>query len=414
MVMFLANRLARFEEYPSRLTPWLSIEAAEQSRAWLKDWDQLSTSPTPLWELPSTARRLGVARLCVKDESHRSPLGSFKALGASVAMVRLIQRLRHEQGWSFESLIAGRHAAQLRDFTVITASDGNHGRSLAGAARSLGCRCVIVLHAGVNAEREQAIRHLGAETVRVSGNYDDSVDEAARLGARNGWHVVSDTSWEGYEEVPRDVMRGYGTIAAEIIEQTAARSAVASPFSHVFLQAGVGGLAAGVASYLWEFYGAARPRFVIVEPIEADCLYQTALSGKPAVASGSTDSIMAGLACGKVSPLAWRILERVADYFVTVEEEESPKAMRQLAAGNDGEVPIVAGETGAAGFAGVLRARGELPSSGIGLGPQSSLLVINTEGATAPGVYAQLVGETAESVRRRQDAWLAQRARSIS
>jgi diaminopropionate ammonia-lyase len=412
--MFLANKLARFEEYPSRLTPWLSIEAAEQSRAWLKDWDRLSKSPTPLWELPSTAKRLGVARLCVKDESARSPLGSFKALGASVATVRLLQRLRHEQGWSFESLIRGRHAAELRDFTVITASDGNHGRSLAGVAKSLGCRCVIVLHAGVNAERDQAIRDLGAETVRVSGNYDDAVEEAARLAALNGWHVVSDTSWEGYEEVPRDVMRGYGTIAAEIIEQAGARRGMASPFSHIFLQAGVGGLAAGVASYLWEFHGPARPRFVIVEPIEADCLYQTALFGKPAVASGSTDSIMAGLACGKVSPLAWRILERVADYFVTVEDEQSPKAMQHLAAGNEGDVPIVAGETGAAGMAGVLTVQRDASGSEIGIGPRSSLLVINTEGATAPGVYAQLVGEPAESVRRRQNAWVAQRARPIS
>lgn len=156
---------------------------------------------------------------------------------------------------------------------------------LAAAAQTLGCRCVIVLHANVSHEREQAIAAYGAEIVRIAGNYDESVEEAAHRAAVNGWHVVSDTSYDGYEDIPRDVMQGYGTIAAEIVAQS--DSLPNRPaYTHVFLQGGVGGLAAGLVSYLWERHGEHRPRFIVVEPRQADCLYQSALAGYAARADG--------------------------------------------------------------------------------------------------------------------------------
>lgn len=295
-------------------------------------------------------------------------------------------------------LMAGDYRRELGGFTVISATDGNHGRALAAAAQALGCRCVIVLHARVSTEREQAIAAYGAEIVRIAGNYDASVAEAARLATENGWQVVSDTSYAGYEDIPRDVMQGYAVLAAEAVEQAAG-----GRFTHVFLQGGVGGLAAGVASYLWELQGEARPVFVIVEPRQADCLFQSARTGEPVSATGAVDSVMAGLACGETSPLAWRFLRPCADWFMTIEDAEAVAAMRVLAVGGEHDLPIVAGESGVAGLAGLMAlCREPALAERAGLDAASRVLVINTEGDTAPSVYDSLVGESGRSVRDRQ------------
>lgn len=383
----------------------MSIERAQESRRWLSAWSGIARYSTPLHDLPDMAQKLGVARLSVKDESVRSPLGSFKALGAPIALVRQILRLYPDLEPA--AILTGRYADLLKSYTVISATDGNHGKGLAAAARDAGCRCVIVLHANVSIEREQAIAVFGAEIVRIQGNYDESVEEAARLSAAHGWQVVSDTSYEGYEDIPRDVMQGYGTIAAEIVEQTGARPNDVGAFTHVFLQGGVGGMAAGLVSYLWEYQGAQRPRFIVVEPAQADCLLQSAIQGRAAKASGSVDSVMAGLACGETSPLAWKFLEPSVDHFMTIEDDQAVEAMRDLAAGSDKDIPIVAGESGTAGLAALKVLHGDANLlAKLGLNAQSRVLIVNTEGATAPKVYEELVGESAESVRKRQAASL--------
>ncbi|KAB2902730.1 MAG: diaminopropionate ammonia-lyase, partial [Burkholderiaceae bacterium] len=350
--MLTTNPRATRAAYPSELQSIMSRERAHESRTWLAPWGGLLPGPTPLHGLPGLAARLGVASVHLKDESVRSPLASFKALGAPIALVRLVLRLW--PGLEPLGVLAGRHARQLEGLTVTSATDGNHGRALAAAAQSAGCRCVVVLHAQVSTEREQAIADFGAQIVRIAGNYDDSVAEAARLAAQHGWHVVSDTSYDGYEEIPRDVMQGYGILAAEIAEQTQALAGQPGAFTHVFLQGGVGGMAAGVASYLWELHGAQRPHLAVVEPRQADCLYQSALQGRPARATGAVDSVMAGLACGETSPLAWRFLEQSIDTFLAVEDEDAVEAMRWLAMGVDGDMPVVAGESGVAGLAGLI------------------------------------------------------------
>ncbi|MCG5072680.1 diaminopropionate ammonia-lyase [Paraburkholderia tagetis] len=418
--MPIANpRAAR--SYPETLRAILNMKSGDESRAWLSNWALINAEPTPLWDLPHAAAQLGIARLAVKDESLRSPLGSFKALGAPIALMRLIVRLWPTHDIDPKALIEGRNRELVSNLTVISATDGNHGKALAAAAQSIGCHCVIVLHANVSAEREQAIAAYGARIVRIAGNYDESVEHAAQLAKTNGWHVVSDTSYEGYEAIPRDVMQGYGTIAAEIIEQSCA-AASEPAFTHVFLQGGVGGLAAGVASYLWEHYGANRPRFIVVEPRQADCLYQSALAGRAAKATGSVDSVMAGLACGEASPLAWQILQACVDDFMLIEDDDAVAAMRTLAAvavastgagtdaGTDADtdVPIVSGESGAAGLAGLAKLmRDPALARAVGLGAQSRVLLISTEGATAPGVYAELVGVPAETVAARRNEWTA-------
>ena len=402
--MLINNPRAMRAPYPAELAEIMSVAQAHQSRQWLAPWPGITPGATPLIDLPDAAQRLGLARLALKDESMRSPLGSFKALGAPVALVRQILRLH--PAWEPTAILDGRYAAQLADYTVISATDGNHGRGLAAAARDAGCRCVIVLHAHVSDEREQAIAAQGAQIVRLAGNYDESVQEAAHLAAANGWQVISDTSYAGYEDIPRDVMQGYGTIAEEVVEQTGGRAGQPGAFTHVFLQGGVGGLAAGVASYFWEFHGAQRPRFLVVEPAQADCLLQSAIQGRPARATGSVDSVMAGLACGETSPLAWRFLEPCVDTFMTIEDDQAVAAMRVLAQGSERDRPTLAGESGVAGLAGLQALRTDAAlSAQAGLDEHSRVLLISTEGATAPATYAELVGESAASVLRRQAAW---------
>ncbi|MBV4477718.1 diaminopropionate ammonia-lyase [Pseudomonas botevensis] len=401
--MLIANPKATRQPYPDSLKSVMNIEKAGESRQWLSRWARLNAGATPLYSLPDLAHELGVAQFLVKDESVRSELGSFKALGAPVALVRLILRTFPEQCFDPRGLLDGKYAAALADFTVISATDGNHGKGLAAAAQSIGCRCVIVIHAHVSVEREEAIAAYGAQIIRIEGNYDESVAEAAALAMRNDWIVVSDTSYEGYEVIPRDVMQGYGTLAAEIIE------AAAPVFTHVFLQGGVGGLAAGVSSYFWEHDGKERPIFVMVEPQQADCLFQSALAGKASSATGSVDSVMAGLACGETSALAWRFLEPCVDFFMTISDGEAVAAMRRLAAGSERDIPLVAGESGVAGLAGLVRLVRDGRAADVGLDANSRVLIISTEGATAPGVYAELVGESATAVLARQTAWVLKR-----
>lgn len=399
--MLITNPRAERTPYPAELRAILSIDKARQSRQWLSRWRKIAPGATPLRDLPDLADKLQIARFSVKDESARSPLGSFKALGAPAALVRQILRLH--PGIDPHGVLAGRYADRLKNYTVVSATDGNHGRGLAAAARDAGCYCVIVLHAHVSEEREKAIAAYGAQIVRIAGNYDESVQEAARLSATHGWQVVSDTSYEGYEDIPRDVMQGYGTIAAEIVEQTATQPGTAGAYTHVMLQGGVGGMAAGLISYLWEHQGANRPRFIVVEPAQADCLMQSAIQGRPARATGSVDSVMAGLACGETSPLAWRFLETSVDHFTLIEDEEAIEAMRVLAQGSDKDIPIVAGESGVAGLAALRRLRSDAAlSEQAGLDAQSRVLIINTEGATAPSVFQQLVGASADEILQRQ------------
>lgn len=407
-MLFLNPRATR-ADYPAELSAIMNIAQAHQSRQWLSSWRGIHRPATPLYDLPDAAARCQVGRLCLKDESVRSPLGSFKALGAPIALVRQILRLHPD----FEpaAILTGRYAEALRGYTVISATDGNHGRGLAAAAQDAGCRCVIVLHAHVSPEREQAIAAYGADIVRIAGNYDESVQEAARLAAAHGWQVIADTSYDGYEDIPRDVMQGYGAIAEEIVEQTSAQRGRAGAFTHVFLQGGVGGMAAGLASYFWEYHGPQRPCFISVEPAQADCLLQSAIQGRPAKATGTVDSVMAGLACGETSPLAWRFLQPCVDAFMTIEDEQAIEAMRTLAQGSERDTPIVVGESGVAGLAALEWLRSDPQrSEQVGLTAESRVLIISTEGATAPREYTRLVGQSAEQVLQRQQAWQAAHA----
>jgi diaminopropionate ammonia-lyase len=253
---------------------------------------------------------------------------------------------------------------------------------------------VIFVHGGVSRARVAAIERYGAEVRRVAGNYDDSVRHAARVAAERGWTVVSDTSYAGYTDIPRDVMQGYAVLAHEALEQMRGE-----PPTHVFVQGGVGGLAAAVAAYFWERFGARRPHLTVIEPDRADCLLRSARAGSPQSVGGDLDTVMAGLACGEPSLLAWQILRCAADAFASIPDDAALDAMRRLAAPPAADPPIVGGESGVAGLAGLIALASDSGARArLGLGAASSVFVIGSEGDTDPELYARIVGRTAAQV----------------
>jgi diaminopropionate ammonia-lyase len=278
---------------------------------------------------------------------------------------------------------------------VTCATDGNHGRSVAWGAQLFGCRCVIYIHATVSEGRRAAIARYGAEVIRVPGNYDDSVRHADAQAQAHGWTVVSDTTYEGYRDIPIDVMHGYGVMSREVVAQLGGE-----PPTHVFVQAGVGAFAASVAAVFWQAWGPRRPRLVVVEPLRADCHLQSALAGHPVAVTGDLDTVMAGLACGEVSPAAWEIVSTAADAFVAVDDRYALDGVRAFATPTGGDPAIVSGETGATGLAALLAAK-EHPGLRelLGLDAGSRVLLLGSEGDTDPEIYRRITGRTAEEVR---------------
>jgi len=390
---FIVNSTRTKGAYPEALKATLSHTGYVRAASVISSWP--GYAPTPLASLSTLAARLGVASVRYKDEGGRFGLGSFKALGGAYAVFRLLAtELRQRDGSVDEAaLAAGRLKDAVKDMTVCCATDGNHGRSVAWGARVFGARAVIFIHATVSERRADAIRHYGAEVVRTSGNYDDSVREADRTAAANGWFVVSDTSYPGYTDVPRDVMQGYSVMVAEAL------GALDAPPTHIFIQGGVGGLAAAIIAHLWEAYGADTPAIVVVEPDKAACLYESARAGRPTAVTGDLDTVMAGMACGEPSVIAWPLLEGGASAFMTIPDEAALAAMRLLASGAAGAT-IVGGESGVAGLAGLMVAAGRPDwRQALGLNTASRVLLFGSEGDTDPDLYARIVGRTGDAVR---------------
>lgn len=390
---FVANAAAS-GAYPDALKPTLSLAGYARARDVIAHWP--GYAETPLVALPALAAALGVAAVAYKDEGGRFGLGSFKALGGAYAVFRLLAaELEKRTGQPVDTglLAAGKLGDLTKDITVTCATDGNHGRSVAWGARLFGAKAVIFIHATVSEGRAEAIRRYGAEVVRTAGNYDDSVREADRSAKENGWFVVSDTSYPGYVDVPRDVMQGYSVMVAEALAKEP------NP-THVFIQGGVGGLAAAVTAQLWETLGDRRPMIVVVEPDQAACLYESAKAGKPTVVEGALDTIMAGLACGEPSLIAWPILAGGVSAFMAIPDSAAADAMRLLASGTAGAT-IVGGESGVAGLAGLLvAANNPAWRAALKLDASSRVLLFGSEGDTDPGLYAEIVGKSGDAVRK--------------
>ena len=374
----------------------LDYETCSRARTAITSWTPYA--PTPLHNLRGFADEIGIAQLFYKDEATRFGLGSFKALGGAYAVLHSVaQEISKQRGTEtdIEALMAGHLNEVAGEITVVTATDGNHGRSVAWGAKNVGCKCIIYMHAEVSPGRQSAVEAFGAQVVRVAGDYGESVRKAAQDAESNNWLLVSDTAWPGYTDIPRSVMAGYTVMSTEAMNQL---PTTVTP-THVFVQGGCGGLAGAVCVDLWHRYESQRPLFVVVEPVPADCLFQSAVAGQLVNISVTRESIMGGLSCGEVSLLGWDILESGADHFLTIEDDAIGPLMKRLAQGTSDDPRIVAGEAAVAGLAGCIAACADTDlRQNLDLNENSSVLVFGTEGATDPTVYRQLVGSVAEDV----------------
>lgn len=340
-------------------------------------------APTPLRRATETARRLGIAEVLVKDESSRLGLPSFKLLGASWAVYRA---LVHQLGVGPEEVPSlpelNEAIGPLRPLTLSAATDGNHGRAVARIAAMLELSARIYVPRGTAAARIDAIAAEGASVAVVDGNYDEAVGHSAR-DADERCLVISDTSWEGYEDVPRWVIDGYSTIFSELEAQLGQHRP-----DVVFVPIGVGALAAAAVQHFWTTL-APRPWIAGVEPVSGACVFESVAAGEMLTIGHSQNSMMAGLNCATPSAVAWPLVSRGIDVYLAVDDRRVPDAMRLLA--GDG---ITAGETGAASLAGLLRAldaRDPSAKTALELGADTRVLLLCTEGATDPSHYAEVI-----------------------
>ncbi len=360
---------------------------------------------SPLKSLPNLAHMLGLGGIWVKDESSRLALSSFKVLGGSYAIYRTLKQmlgLNEHDEIPFSELTSPEFKQKVGDITFASATDGNHGRGVAWSAKAMGFRAVIYVHKFTSQARIRAIESNGAQVVVVDGTYDDAVRQVNEDAQRNGWVVVSDTSWEGYVDVPRWVMQGYTTMFSEAQEQLAAQGIVKP--THLFMQAGVGALAASGIGFYNALFGADDPYAVVVEPDLAACLYQSieAADGKPHAFPGDLNTIMAGLACGEPSPLAWDVLRDCVDVFIKCPDYVAAKGMRVYGMPLRGDPLIVSGESGAVTL-GALTFIMELPELAelrerLDLNQDSQVLLVNSEGNTDPNHFRRVVWDGADPV----------------
>ena len=372
-----------------------NITKAEEVRRFHRSFPMYA--PTPLAVLPETAKMLGIGEIYVKDESHRFGLNAFKVLGGSYAMGNILaKRLGKplsETGYAV--LTAPETRNTLGDITFITATDGNHGRGVAWTANTLGQKSVVHMPKGSAEERLNNIRACGALADIIDGNYDDAVRLSRKEAEENGWVVVQDTSWEGYEEIPAWIMEGYCTMGLEAYEQLPQKP------THIFLQAGVGSMAGAIAALFASIYQEDRPKIIIVEPNNADCFYRTAKAddGNLHTVTGDMQTIMAGLACGEPCHLAWEILKDCADHFIAFPDWAAAKGMRILGNPLGRDDRVISGESGASAFGcmAAILTQPELAEmkEELALNEHSRVLFFSTEGATDRKNYRKIVWDGA-------------------
>jgi len=343
---------------------------------------------TPLISFAGLAASLDIGMIHYKHEGPRFGLGSFKALGGSYAVLLELQReltRRKNKQVTLDAIHRGDESVGIGQITVTSATDGNHGRSVAWGAARFGARCRIYIHAEVSEHRAQVMRDLGAEVIRTEGDYDAAVAECRRDATTNGWLIVSDTSWSGYTNVPCEVMSGYGVMAREIVED------LPDGASHVFLQGGVGGLAAAVAVVFYQEWGVKSPRLIVVEPERAPCLFASAKAGKATTVPIREETIMAGLSCGEPSEIAWSILNELAGDFMTIPDSLVAPAIQLLARGVGGDTAVEAGESAVAGLCGLIISaqRSDLRQK-LNIDKESVVVLIGSEGVTDPYLYQQM------------------------
>ena len=353
--------------------------------------------PTPLRNLTSLAKKLGISGFYVKDESYRFGLNAFKVLGGSYAMSRYIaDRLGLDLSeMTFDKITSPEIQKKLGKITFVTATDGNHGRGVAWVAARLGQKAVVYMPKGSSEQRLNNIKNEGAEATITDLNYDDAVRLAEAQAKKYGWVVVQDTAWEGYQDIPLWIMQGYATMAMEAYQQLL-QAQSESP-THVFLQAGVGSFAAAVQAFLVNAYHDAPPKVIIVEPNAADCIFKSfeADDGKAKFVGGEMNTIMAGLACGEPNTIGWEILRNLSDMAISCPDWVSAYGMRVLGNPLGSDERVISGESGAlpAGIASLIMTSDKLLPirEALCIDETSRILVFSTEGDTDPEKYRSIV-----------------------
>ena len=369
-----------------------AAEAPRRFHQTVKDY-----AATPLVGFPALADRLSVKGIYAKDESRRFSLNAFKGLGGSYAMFRILcDRLGLDpESTMADDLLSDENSERIRQIEFVTCTDGNHGRGVSWAAGLFGCRAHVYMPRGTQEVRAEAIRRVGPAEVTVTDlSYDDTVRLARRMSEQQGWILIQDTAWDGYEQIPTWIIQGYLTMAAETVEQL---EALRVRPTHVFLQAGVGAMAGGILGYLADTYGDRKPIAAIVEPEAAACIYASVAvgDGSPHSVDGIADTMMAGLNCGTPCKITWPILRDYAEFFITCEEAVAARGMRTYAAGLNGDPAIVSGESGAATLGALERilSDGDLAEvkAAMKLDADSVILLISTEGDTDPENYRRIL-----------------------
>ena len=374
--------------YSNKLSSILNLHNAAAAFEEIKTWK--GYAKTPLHSLNALASEIGVKNIYYKDESSRFGLGSFKGLGGTYGVLKFIHHaLQSEIGSevSIKDIHQGKYSEQISKYTVTTATDGNHGRAVAFGAKLFGCKCQIYIHSEVSSGRQKAMEDLKASVIRVSGNYDESLQICIEDARKNQWHVISDTSYEGYTKYPRYIMAGYNVMAEEIVAQIKDRPLP----THIFLQGGVGSFPGAICGYFWERFPKSNIKIVIVESEYAPCLIRSAQNNQMTSVNIKQETMMAGLSCGEPSLLGWEILKSGSDDFITINDSSIPRLMRLLATNNP---KIEAGESSVAGLAGLIEAmKDQKVSETMGLNKESIILLFGTEGATDPEIYNLIVSE---------------------
>ena len=369
------------------------VEKAKTVRDFHKSFPEYSV--TPLAELKALAANIGVKNIYIKDESYRFGLNAFKVLGGSFAIGSFIARKLgcDISELPFKRLVSSEIKDKLGEITFVTATDGNHGRGVAWTANRLEQKSVVFMPRGTAKERLDNILALGSDASITDMLYDDAVRHSKKCADEYGWVVVQDTAWDGYYEIPKNIMQGYTTMAFEAYEQLED----VKP-THIFLQAGVGSMAGAVCAFFTDAYGDAnRPVITVLEPNGANCVYNTALhnDGNLYATNGDMNSIMAGLCCGEVCPIAWDILKDHADFFVTAPDSAAEKGMQVLGKPCGNDKAVISGESGAStlGYVYEVMTNPELADikNALGLNDNSVILCFSTEGDTDKENYKRVL-----------------------
>lgn len=388
---------------------------------WMPAVNEIRTWPEykaqPLRSLPKIANKLGLKEIFVKDESRRfgTDLGSFKALGAPYSVYKILAEKVHAKTsvWpSAADLRTDKYRDITQNVTVCVATDGNQGRGLAYGAQIFGCRCVDYIHNHVSEGRAKRMMDLGAIVIRIDGEYEASVNRAKEDARMNDWFFVSSTSWSDFDnDVPQHVMNAYMVVLEEAITLIPQLEKI----SHVFVCGGVGSIAAAIFQGLYTHLRGTQkepshvPRFVVVEPSEADCLLQSAKSGEARQSERSLRTLMAGLACRAPSPAAWKVLQWLTSDFIAVPDSVAVEGMKALANGPEGDIPVLVGESSAASMGVLLRCGSDKSlREKLGLDKNSQAVIFGLEGATDPSIYESLVGKSPAAVFEAQDQFVAQ------